>query len=83
MAWEMQFPMGISLSTIPICSLHPEHQRKGIGTELMGRLMAKYRSFHQHILVADDKAVEFYQKCGFTRAGKTEPMWIYAGDCWR
>jgi hypothetical protein len=22
---------------------------------------------------------EFYQRCGFVRAGHTEPMWIYAG----
>ena len=21
-----------------------------------------------------------YEKCGFVRAGKTEPMWIYTGD---
>jgi hypothetical protein len=23
--------------------------------------------------------VEFYRKCGFERAGRTEPMWIYGG----
>ena len=23
--------------------------------------------------------LDFYRKCGFERAGKTEPMWIYAG----
>jgi len=26
-----------------------------------------------------DERFEFYRKCGFERAGKTEPMWIYAG----
>ena len=25
------------------------------------------------------QAIDFYRKCGFSRAGKTEPMWIYAG----
>jgi GNAT superfamily N-acetyltransferase len=63
----------------PHLLVHPEHQGKGIGAELMRRLMARYRGFHQHILIADRKAIEFYEKCGFTRAGKTEPMWIYAG----
>ena len=42
-------------------------------------LMARYNGFHQHMLVADGRAIQFYRKCGFERAGKTEPMWIYAG----
>lgn len=57
----------------------PEYQGRGIGTELMRQLMARYRGFHQHMLVADGRALDFYRKCGFERAGKTEPMWIYAG----
>jgi GNAT superfamily N-acetyltransferase len=57
----------------------PEYQRRGIGTEIMRRLIARYEGFHQHMLVADGRALEFYRKCGFERAGKTEPMWIYAG----
>ena len=58
----------------------PEYQGRGIGTELMRRLMARYEGFHQHMLVADGRALDFYRKCGFERAGKTESMWIYAGD---
>ena len=57
----------------------PEYQGRGIGTELMRRLMAHYEGFHQHMLVADGHALDFYRKRGFERAGKTEPMWIYAG----
>lgn len=57
----------------------PEYQRRGIGTKLMEVLIARYAGFHQHMLVADGRAIEFYRKCGFERAGKTEPMWIYAG----
>ena len=45
----------------------------------MRRLKKKYQGFHQHVLIADGRALEFYRKCGFTRAGRTEPMWIYAG----
>lgn len=31
------------------------------------------------MLTADGEAIEFYKRLGFERAGKTEPMWIYAG----
>jgi GNAT superfamily N-acetyltransferase len=57
----------------------PEFQGKGIGGEIVRRLKKKYESLHMHMLVADGKAIDFYKKCGFERAGKTEPMWIYAG----
>ena len=57
----------------------PDYQGHGIGKELMRRLMARYEGFHQHMLVADGRALDFYRKCGFERAGKTESMWIYAG----
>jgi len=63
----------------PHLLVRPDYQGRGIGTELMRRLLARYEGFHQHMLVADGRALEFYRKCGFQRAGKTEPMWIYAG----
>ena len=59
----------------PHMLVHPKYQGRGIGSEMMKRLMDKYRGFHQHMLVADGQAIEFYKKCGFTRAGKTESMW--------
>src|SRR5437870_2242277 len=58
----------------------PTYQGQGIGTRLMQMLKARYAQFHQHMLVADGKAIDFYRKAGFVRAGRTEPMWIYAGD---
>ena len=58
----------------------PDYHRRGVGRELMRRLMAKYEGFHQHMLVADARAVDFYRELGFERAGQTESMWIYAGD---
>jgi len=64
----------------PHLLVDPEYHRQGIGSELMRRLMAIYEGFHQHVLIADGAAIDFYEKCGFTRAGKTEPMWIYSGD---
>lgn len=58
----------------------PEYQGHGVGKRLMQMLMARYDGFHQHMLVADGRAIDFYRKCGFERAGKSEPMWVYAGD---
>ncbi len=57
----------------------PKYQGQGIGTRLMQMLLTRYQGFHQHMLVADGRAIDFYRKCGFERAGNTEAMWIYAG----
>lgn len=63
----------------PHLIVHPKFQGKGVGTEIMRLMKRRYGGFHQHILVAHRKAIDFYRKCGFERAGKTESMWIYSG----
>jgi GNAT superfamily N-acetyltransferase len=63
----------------PHLLVHPSFQGKGIGSEIMKILSRKYANFHQQMLVADGRAIDFYRKHGFVRAGKTEPMWIYSG----
>lgn len=57
----------------------PEYQGKGIGRMIMNKFQEKYSGFHQQILVADGKAIDFYSKCGFEKAGSCIPMWIYKG----
>ncbi|WP_204138396.1 GNAT family N-acetyltransferase [Halomicronema sp. CCY15110] len=64
----------------PHLLVHPDYQGQGIGQRLMERLKQRYESMHMHMLVADGAAIAFYEKCGFTRAGDTEPMWIYSGS---
>ena len=64
---------------MPLSQVLPEDRGRGIGTRLMHMLMAHYDGLHQHALLADGRAIDFYRKCGFERAGQTEPMWIYAG----
>ncbi len=59
--------------------VHPDVQRQGIGRQMMKMLLEKYADFHQLMLTADGAAVDFYKSLGFSRAGKTEPMWIYGG----
>lgn len=57
----------------------PSYQGRGVGANILEKLKAKYAGFHQHILVADGRAIEFYQKHGFEKAGATQSMWIYQG----
>jgi ribosomal protein S18 acetylase RimI-like enzyme len=64
----------------PHLLVHPDYQGRGIGSALMRILMAKYEGFHQQALMADGRAIDFYRKMGFCRAGHTEPMWIFDGD---
>ena len=64
----------------PHMLVHPDFQGKGIGRKMMEAMQEKYAGYHQQILVADGRAIEFYKKCGFEKAGKTESMWIYQGN---
>lgn len=63
----------------PHLLVHPDFQGQGIGKLIVDRMQEKYGHFHMQMLTADGKAIDFYQKVGFTRAGNTEPMWIYHG----
>ena len=60
--------------------VHPLQHRQGIGRLMMEKLLEKYKNFHQQMLTADGDAIEFYKRMSFKRAGRTEPMWIYAGS---
>lgn len=64
----------------PHMLVQPEYQNQGIGRKMMDLLLTRYKDFHQLMLTADSKAVEFYESVGFTRAGSTVPMWIYSGS---
>ncbi|HEX7762406.1 MAG TPA: GNAT family N-acetyltransferase [Cellvibrio sp.] len=63
----------------PHMLVHPEYQRQGIGKRMVLALNSIYGNFHQQMLTADGEAIEFYKSVGFVRAGRTEPMWVYAG----
>ncbi|MGB0524187.1 MAG: GNAT family N-acetyltransferase [Flammeovirgaceae bacterium] len=64
----------------PHLLVHPNYQGKGVGRMIVDRMQEIYGHFHMQMLTADGKAIDFYEKVGFTRAGQTEPMWIYQGD---
>ncbi|MBE9062904.1 GNAT family N-acetyltransferase [cf. Phormidesmis sp. LEGE 11477] len=64
----------------PHLLVHPDYQQQGIGGKIMELLAKNYEGMHMQMLVAEYETTAFYQKCGFERAGKTESMWIYAGE---
>ena len=64
----------------PHMLVHPDFQGRGIGRAMMEAMQTVYGSFHQQMLTADGDAIEFYENLGFERAGRTESMWIYAGN---
>ena len=64
----------------PHMLVHPDFQSRGIGGQLMRVLLERYAGFHQLMLTADGDAIRFYERMGFVRAGRTEPMWVYAGN---
>ena len=64
----------------PHMLVHPDFQGCGIGGLIMEKFQKIYGDFHMQMLTADGKAIDFYKKQGFKRAGETEPMWIYGGD---
>lgn len=64
---------------LPHLLVHPDHQGCGIGSELTRMLLRRYAGFHQQVLLADGRAVQFYERLGFSRGGSTVPMWIYDG----
>ena len=63
----------------PHLLVHPDWHGKGVGRAIIRHLQQRYAGFHQHALIADAPAVGFYERCGFTRAGDCQAMWIYAG----
>ncbi|MGJ8657921.1 MAG: GNAT family N-acetyltransferase [Akkermansiaceae bacterium] len=63
----------------PHLLVHPDHQGHGVGKGMMGYLQSRYSGFHQQMLTADGRAIEFYKQLGFSKAGQTESMWIYSG----
>ncbi|MBL6445893.1 GNAT family N-acetyltransferase [Fulvivirga sp. 29W222] len=63
----------------PHLLVHPDYQGQGIGQMIVTKMQEIYGDFHMQMLTADGKAIDFYKKIGFKRAGATEPMWIYHG----
>lgn len=86
-AWEGERLLGLgnALSDghlvvyYPHLLVHPDAQGRGVGSALLRAMTARYAGFHQHVIMADGDATGFYEKLGFSPAGRTRSMWIYDG----
>lgn len=54
----------------------PEYQGQGIGKQLMKMAKEHYRDFLRIVLVAYDKQIGFYERCGFIRGKDDSPMFL-------
>jgi predicted N-acetyltransferase YhbS len=54
-------------STLYVCDLlvHPEQRGRGIGSELMRRLVGPYAELYQIVLLSDPQTMPFFQKLGY------------------
>ncbi|MNP52873.1 Spermidine N(1)-acetyltransferase [compost metagenome] len=56
-------------------AVHPRYQHEGIGTRLMEKMMdwaaeQGIKKLSLRVLSSNDRALKFYEKCGFEREGR-------------
>ena len=56
---------GVSCAHIPYLEVLPQWQGKGIGTELMRRMMVKLTTIYAIDLICDEDVQGFYERLGF------------------
>jgi len=67
---------GIMTAYVHYLLVNPQYQGKGIGKELVRMLTEKYKDYLRIVLVAYDKEIEFYKRCGFDVGKDNSPMFI-------
>ncbi|MGF7117157.1 GNAT family N-acetyltransferase [Methanobacterium oryzae] len=54
----------------------PEYHSIGIGKELVNLMLEEYKDFARKVVIAYDREVEFYKKCGFEVGEDKSPMFV-------
>jgi Acetyltransferases len=67
---------GIMTAYVHYLLINPAYQGNGIGKELVRLLSEKYKDYLRIVLIAYDKEVSFYKKCGFEIGEEKTPMFI-------
>lgn len=52
---------------IPLLEVLNEYQGKGIGSELVRRMLEQLKDFYMVDVICDDDLQKFYEKCGFVK----------------
>ena len=67
---------GIMTAYIHYLLVDPEYQGKGIGKTLVEMVKEHYKDYLRIALIAYDKELAFYEKCGFEKSKDSSPMFI-------
>lgn len=59
---------GVLSAFVPLLEVLPEYQGRGIGTELMHRLLAELEGLYMVDLACDEALVPFYERLGLRRS---------------
>ena len=54
----------------------PEYQNIGIGKELVSLMLEEYKDYARIAIIAYDREVKFYEKCGFELGEDKSPMFV-------
>ena len=60
---------GVLTAYIPLLEVLPHHRGRGIGTELIRRLLAEIGPLYMVDVMCDDDVFPFYEALGFVQAG--------------
>jgi ribosomal protein S18 acetylase RimI-like enzyme len=60
---------GLFASCIPLLEVLPAYRGRGIGTELVRRMLARLGDRYMVDLVCDEEVMPFYEQAGMTRYG--------------
>ena len=63
--WISAVSDGVSCAYIPHLEVLPEHRGKGIGSELVKRMLKALDGIYMIDLACDDDVVSFYERLGF------------------
>jgi GNAT superfamily N-acetyltransferase len=67
---------GIMTVYIHYMLVRSEYQKRGIGRELMNRMLAQHADYYRKVLISDNHSVDFYEKCGFVVSNDCKAMFI-------
>lgn len=66
---------GLDCAYIADVAIHPDHQGRGLGRELIRRLVASCRTHKKIILYANPGTEEFYTRLGFLQMNTAMAIW--------
>lgn len=67
---------GIMTAYFHYLLVNPAYQSKGIGKNLIEKILIKYENYARKVLIAYNKELGFYTRCGFKVSDNASPMFI-------